>query len=83
MPNPTALDVFNREFLTVRSRLIDLAAAIDRIDRSEGQVVDDPRMRQIHQAIEVIAGPVGNRAERVQMAFSLSYSENWRQEYRV
>ena len=83
MPNPIALDVFNREFLTMRCRLIDLAAAIDRVGRADGQVADDPRWRQLQQAIGVIASPDGNRTERVQMTFSLPYDKNWRHEYGV
>ncbi len=83
MPKPTALDALNREFLSIRSRLLDLAAAIDRVGRAEGQVADDPRWRQLQQAIGVIASPDGNRAERVQMTFSLPYVENWRREYGV
>ena len=83
MPNPTALDVFNREFLTIRCRLIDLAAALDRVGRADGQVTDDQRWQQLQQAIGVVASPDGNRAERVQMAFSLPYAENWRREYGI
>jgi len=83
MPNPTAAQVLDREFLSIRCRLLDLAAGMDRVDRAEGQVADDPRWRQIHQAIEAIAGPNGNRAERAQLVFSLPYSENWRREYGV
>ena len=83
MPKPTALDVFNREFLTMRCRLIDLAAALDRIGRAKGQVADDPRWWQLQQAIEEIAGHDGNRVERVQMTFSLPYVENWQREYGV
>ena len=70
-------------FSSIRCRLLDLAAAIDRVDRADGQVADDPRWRQIQQAIGVIASPNGNRAERAQMAFSLPYVENWRREYGV
>ena len=83
MPNSTALDVFNREFLTIRCRLVDLAAALDRVDRADGQVTDDPRWRQLQQALGEIASPDGNRAERVQMAFSLPYSEDWRRQYGI
>jgi hypothetical protein len=83
MPNPTALDVFNREFLTMRCRLIDLAVAIDRVSRADGQVADDPRWRQLQQAIEVVASPDGNRAEEVQMTFSLPYVESWQHDYEV
>ena len=67
-------------FSPCRCRLIELAAAIDRVGRAEGQVADDPRWQQFQQAIGVIASPDGNRAERVQMTFSLPYVENWRHE---
>jgi hypothetical protein len=83
MRNPTALDVFNREFLTIRCRLIDIAAALDRVNRADAQVTDDPRLQQLQQAIGMIASPDGNRAERVQMAFSLPYSDDWRRQYGV
>jgi hypothetical protein len=81
MPNSTATQVLDREFLSIRCRLLDLAAAMDRVDRGEGQVTDDRRWQQIRQAIGVIASPNGNRAEQTQLAFSLPYSENWRREY--
>jgi hypothetical protein len=80
MPNPTAAQVLDREFLSIRCRLLDLAAAMDRVDRTAGQVNDDGRWQQIHQAIGAIASPNGNRAEQAQLVFSLSYSENWRRE---
>jgi hypothetical protein len=83
MPNSTALEVFNREFLTIRCRLIDLAAAFDCVSRADGQVADDPRWRQLQQAIGIIASPDGNRAERVLMTFSLPYAENWQRQYGV
>jgi len=83
MPASSATQVLDREFLAIRCRLLDLAAGMDRVDRAEGQVADDPRWRQIHQAIDAIASPNGSRAERTQLAFSLPYSENWRHEYGV
>ena len=81
MPSPTSAQVLDREFLAIRCRLLDLAAAMDRVDRAEGQVTDDRRWQQLHQALAAIASPSGNRAEQTQLAFSLPYSENWRREY--
>jgi hypothetical protein len=83
MPKPLATEVLDREFLFVRCRLLDLAAAMDRVDRAQGQVTDDRRWQQIHGALDAIAGPSGNRAEQTQLVFSLPYSENWRREYGV
>jgi hypothetical protein len=82
MPIPlTATEVLDREFLEVRARLIDVAAALDRIDRAEGSVKNDPRLDQIRRAVEVLAGDTPGRAERVQSLFSLPYQEDWRDDY--
>jgi hypothetical protein len=73
----TAPKVFDREFLGVRSRLIEVAAALDRIERAKGFTSGDPRREKIRQAIEVLLGDAANKAEKVQMLFSLPYEENW------
>jgi hypothetical protein len=76
-----AKEVLDRDFLTIRSRLIDLAAALDRVERGEGSVEADPRMARIRKALAILAGPGADRTGRVQMAFSLPYHENWRQQF--
>jgi hypothetical protein len=73
----TAAALLDREFLTIRAKLIEIAAALDRVDRGEGSVADDARLGQIRQSLEVLAGSHPNRAERVQMLFSLPYDEQW------
>lgn len=72
-----ASEVLDREFLGVRARLIDVAAALDRLDRAEGSAAADPRLQTIRRALEVLAGDAPARAERVQMLFSLPYDEAW------
>ncbi len=83
MTETTMTEMLDREFLTIRGRFLDLAAAIDRFDRAEGDVADDPRWHQIQQVIEILASPNGHRAERAQLALSLNYSEDWRRIYGV
>ena len=79
IPNGKA-ETFQREFLTIRAKLIELAAALDRIDRGEGSVAgsvdNDARVDQIHQSIKVLGGPGPGRAERIQMLFSLPYDDS-------
>ncbi len=74
---PKALDQF---FLDTRSRLLDLAAALDRIDRGEESrtVAADPRLARIRQALEVLLSTEEARAERIQKIFSLDYDPNWK-----
>ncbi len=73
----TATDALNRDFLDIRCRLLDLAAALDRVQRAGPEAEHDPRMDQIRQSLEILASAEGARAQRVQMAFSLPYDENW------
>ena len=81
MADLTATDVLDREFLTIRSQLLDLAAALDRVGRGLGDLADDSRWTQIQQVMEVIAGLQGNRAERSQLLFSFPYIEDWRRQF--
>lgn len=66
-----ASSVFDREYPAIRSRLIELSAALDRVDRAEGLPTDDPRITQIESALRILADRQPRRAERVQMEFSI------------
>jgi hypothetical protein len=72
LPAAKALDAY---FLEARSKLLDLAAVLDRIDRGDDAdtLADDPRVGRIRQAVEILAGVGDDRAERVQQIFSLPY----------
>jgi hypothetical protein len=75
MPHPTpTTGAFEREFLGIRCRLLELAAALDRIDRDGGAPVGDPRPAQIRRSLEILRADA-NRAVGVQMAFSLPKEE--------
>jgi len=75
LPARAALDAY---FLEARSKLLDLAAILDRIGRGGGPgVEDDPRLAGIRQALEVLHDQSGGRAERIQQLFSLDYDPAW------
>lgn len=76
-----APQVLDREFLAIRSKLIDLAAALDRINRAEGSVATDPRLEKVRRSLGILSGGLPDRAEQVQMVFSLPYQEDWRTQY--
>lgn len=75
----TASQVLDRHFLDMRAELIDLAATLDRIGRAEGSAAHDLRMTQIRQALEILGRESNDRAEQLQLLFSLPYEENWQQ----
>ena len=73
LPAGKALDAY---FLEARSRILDLAGILDRINRGGG-ADSDPRVQKIRQAVEVLHDQSGGRAERVQQIFSRDYDPNW------
>ena len=76
LPAAQALD---RYFLEARSKLLDLAAVLDRIGRGAGaaEADADPRLQQLRRALEVLHDQSGGRAERIQQIFSLEYEVGW------
>jgi hypothetical protein len=79
----TAPDVLNREFLEVRARLLQVAAALDRLDRAPGSAADDPRIKNIGRALDVLRGAAPGRSEQIQLIFSRPYSSEWRQNFEI
>lgn len=73
---PTVLD---RDFLETRQRVLDLAASLDRLDRAPTATESSPdrRLAQIRRALEALLEPGPDRAETVQMVFSLAYDADW------
>ena len=79
MTPPAASRVLDTFFLEARSKLLDLAAILDRIGRgADAAGMDqDPRLVNIHRALEVLLDQSGGRAARIQQIFSLAYDANW------
>lgn len=84
MPQPlNAAEVLGREFLEIRAKILEIAAAFDRLERSEGNVSDDPRVARLHEALKVLSEPKTDRAEQVQLVFSRPYDETWQRAMKV
>jgi hypothetical protein len=75
----TSAQALDRYFLEARSKLLDLAAILDRIGRGQGaaDIETDVRLSKIREALEVLRDESGGRAERVQQIFSLEYDPAW------
>ena len=60
-------EVLDRDFLETRGRILEVAAALDRIDRAPGRAHEAPdrRLAQLRQAIEALLEPgPGPRRDR-------------------
>ncbi len=73
----SAPEVLNREFLEIRCKILDLAAAFDRLTRAEGAVDSDSRLTRLREAIQIVLDEPEGRAEQVQMIFSRPYEDGW------
>jgi hypothetical protein len=78
----TATVVFEQEFLPIRAKLLEVAAALDRIDRSKGTISSDRRRTQVQAAIQVLLRPEDDRAEQIQLIFSRPYEDDWHAKFR-
>jgi hypothetical protein len=84
MPSPmTAPQILNREFLEVRAKILELAASLDRLDRSEGSAADDPRLGRVRKGLEILLSDGNDRAEQIQILFSREYDQSWRKKFGV
>jgi len=77
----TAPQIMDREFLETRAKLLELAAALDRLDRAQGSVADDFRSQRIQQALSVLADDEADRAAQIQLIFSLPFHTDWRSRF--
>jgi len=79
----SAPEVLNREFLEIRCKVLDLAAAFDRLTRAAGSIEDDQRIGRLREAIQVVLDEPHDRAEQVQMIFSRPYEGDWQETFKV
>ena len=85
-----AKQILDREFLELRAKILELAASFDRLDRAQEDdesgtdISSDPRLAKLAEGVSIL-NSIGSadRAERVQMLFSLPYTESWREDFRL
>jgi hypothetical protein len=75
----TSGQALDNYFLEARSKLLDLAAILDRVGRGHGAsgVQNDPRLEKLRQALARLQDRTPGRAEGVQQIFSLDYDPTW------
>ena len=82
MPMPLeASTLLDQEYLQTRAMILSLAASLDRLQRAQGSVGQDPRIRNIEEALEVLMKKSDDRAETVQLIFSLQYDDEWQRRF--
>ena len=75
--------VLEREFLTLRAKILEIAAALDRIDRAGKLPEDSAQMAKLREAMETLLRTEGSRAEEVQLIFSRPYERQWQEQFGI
>jgi hypothetical protein len=81
----SANKILDDSFLEIRAKLLEVAATLDRLDRScdeQAPLTSDahPRRAKLDEAIRILLSEGPDRAERVQRLFSREYRTDWRVE---
>lgn len=81
---PPRTTVLAREYLGLRSLLLEAAAALDRIEQSTiGSPDEADRLATLRKAARIVADDGPQRAERLQMLFSRPYATDWRTNFDI
>jgi hypothetical protein len=75
--------ILDREFLELRAKILQIAASLDRIDRAEGSVDDDPKMERLRTAISILTSDDTGRAAHIQLHFSRDYDDSWQEQFQI
>ena len=75
----SADEILDQTFLEIRAKILEVAAAFDRIERADAsQNVDThPQWQQLQSAVRIVHDVSGNRAEQIQLHFSDPYDAKW------
>lgn len=76
-----AQQVLAEEFLTARSKILDLAATLDRLERANGNLDHAAQMQLLIHGMEILLDGEVDKARRVQLLMSRLYDPEWRKTY--
>lgn len=79
-PKMSSLD---REYLPIRAKILEIASALDRIQRGPEDEAEDPRWEQLQAGINLLFSSDPERAEQVQLLFSREYEAEWREQMQL
>jgi hypothetical protein len=78
-----SISVIEQEFLPLRAKLLEIAAALDRLDRVGVAAANEPRVTKIRAAIQVLLDDGEDHAEQIQLVFSRAYEEDWKEKLQI
>lgn len=75
--------ILDREFLELRAKILQIAASLDRMDRSDGDLGSEEKLERLYKGLSILMSDSPDRAEQVQLLFSRDYDESWRESFQI
>lgn len=70
--------ILSEEFIIARSKILELAATLDRMDVAPGDVTQSAHKSLLDQGLAILCDDQLDKARRVQLLMSREYDPNWR-----
>ena len=80
-PARSAEKVLSEELFIARSKILDLAATLDRLERADGSLEALHQLKLLEQGMEILLDDQSDKAKRVQLLMSRPYDPDWRKNY--
>ena len=80
-PARSAEKVLSEEFFIARSKILDLAATLDRLERADGSLEALHQLKLLEQGMGILLDEQSDKAKRVQLLMSRPYDPDWRKNY--
>jgi len=80
--------ILQNDYLIARAKIIEVAAVLDRIDRSVANdsnelVYSDPSYEKIQNAIVILSDTQPDKTRRIQELLSRPYTSNWMEQFKL
>jgi len=80
-PARSAEKVLSEDIFIDRSKILALAATLDRLERADGSLEALHQLKLLEQGMEILLDDQSDKAKRVQLLMSRPYDPDWRKNY--
>ncbi len=75
--------ILAEEYLVARSKILEIAATLDRLAIAPGDVTGAPLKELLDRGIAILGDSEGEKAKRLQLLMSRQYDPDWRKNLNV
>ena len=70
--------ILSEEFIVARSKILELAATLDRMEMAPGDVANAAQKELLDQGLAILVDGESEKSKRIQLLMSRQYDPEWR-----